>query len=105
MLLGLGFNPCHPRVSELAESSLPRNRNPKSQRYVRGIVRVVEIYEPNSLAPVHPGNIPYPHKPSPNRALMQSGTPEPTGLPWIYGRWMRSEDWEWANNVAGGIPQ
>ncbi len=63
----------------------------------------VDLDYPNSVAPVFPGNTPFPHKPSPNHALMQSGTPELSGLPWVYRRWMRNEDWLLANNIAGGI--
>lgn len=58
---------------------------------------------PNGSPAVHPGNSPFTYKPAPNRALMQAGTPEADGLPWLYGRWMRWEDWEEANNRAGGI--
>jgi hypothetical protein len=56
--------------------------------------------QPNGIAPVHPGNSPFPHKLAPNRALMQSGTPEQGTLPWVYGRWMRSEDWKITNDIA-----
>jgi len=59
--------------------------------------------QPNGVAPVHPGNQIYQHRPQPNRALMQSGTPEPDGLPWVYGRWMRSQDWDLGNRGAGGL--
>ncbi len=58
----------------------------------------------NGVAPVHPGNSFVKHKSAPNRALMQAGTPEGTAalfeLPWIYGRWIRWEDWKWANERA-----
>ncbi len=72
--------------------------------------RAVEEDKPNGIAPAFPGNSAFQkHKPTPNHALMQSGTPEPKGLPWVYGRWMRNEDWEWANgearNPEGGVPQ
>jgi len=56
---------------------------------------------PHGLAPTFPG---VPHKSNPNYALMQSGSPEGEGtsfkLPWIHGRWIRSEGWEMANETA-----
>lgn len=55
---------------------------------------------PNNLFPVHPGNSPFLVKIAPNRALMQAGTPESEGLPWVYGRWMCKKDWELANTSA-----
>jgi hypothetical protein len=63
----------------------------------------VTVDQPHGVPPVHPGNEIYQHKPTPNQALMQSGSPESAGLPWVYGRWMRRQDWEIANLAAGGI--
>lgn len=63
----------------------------------------VSVDQPNGVPPLHPGNAIYQHKATPNRALMQSGAPEPAGLPWVYGRWMRNEDWRRANRGAGGL--
>ena len=59
--------------------------------------------QPNGVAPVYPGSAPFKYKPNPNHALMQAGTPESDGLPWVYGQWMRQEDWQKANDKAGGI--
>ncbi len=64
---------------------------------------VVNQDQPNGNAPIYPGASPFKYKPDPNHALMQSGTPESDGLPWVYGQWMRQEDWQNANDKAGGI--
>ena len=64
---------------------------------------VVNQDQPNGNAPIYPGASPFKYKPDPNHALMQSGTPDSDGLPWVYGQWMRQEDWQNANDKAGGI--
>jgi hypothetical protein len=64
--------------------------------------RCVHEDNPNGLTPVHPGNELDVARPYPNRSLMAGGAPEDDGLPWLHGRWMRSQDWEKANLSAGG---
>ena len=64
----------------------------------------VESDKPNEVQPKYPGNTPFLHRPTPNRALMQSGAPEHNGLPWAYGRWMDNADWEFANVNAKNSP-
>lgn len=64
---------------------------------------LVVIDQPNGNPPVHPGNDFVTHKPTPCHVIMQSGAPEITGLPWLYGRWMRHEEWIRANRIAGGL--
>ena len=58
---------------------------------------------PYNALPTPPSDTRYAASPRPAVALMQGGWPTGGGLPWPYGRWMRRENWNDANNTAKSL--
>jgi len=57
----------------------------------------------DGLQDLNPPNAPANHISEPNAALMQSGWPEENGMRWLWGMWMRHEDWDRANRNAASF--